>query len=118
MDQRTFETFVRRASDLLDRRSLMGGLSAALLATGVPLAAGAKKGKHKHKHNKGKSKGCKKRVKACREGVPIFCEGNEECIDTLAPCCKKACKSLDELERCCVDVGVCTSAADAAALLG
>jgi hypothetical protein len=113
MHHTTFHTIVRRAVGLQDRRSLLGGLSAALLAlVGLPLAAEAKK-KHKRK-----SKGCKKRVKACREGVPIFCEGNQECIDTLAPCCKKACKSLDEVARCCVDVDVCTSDVEAAAILG
>jgi hypothetical protein len=57
MGQSTFETFVRRASYLLNRRSLFGGMSAAFLAAGVPLTAKAK-GKHHHHHHNGKSKGC------------------------------------------------------------
>lgn len=117
MDRVTFDNVARRIAALLDRRSLFAGLSAtALTAIDLPMDVGAK-GKHHHHHHNKKTKGCKKRVKACHEGLPIFCEGDEECVDALAPCCKKACKSLDEVGRCCVDVGVCTSDADAAALL-
>jgi hypothetical protein len=99
MDQRTFETFVRRASDLLDRRSLLGGLSAALLSAGiVPLDTEAKKG------NKGKkkTKACKKRVKICHNEVLPQCQGNPDpdCEGIVRNCCKKACKSHDKADAC------------------
>jgi hypothetical protein len=46
MDHMMFEAFVRRAATLLDRRTLFGGLSAALLAVGgIPHDASARKGK-------------------------------------------------------------------------
>jgi hypothetical protein len=105
MDQNTFDTFVRRTADLLDRRSLFGGLSAALLAAnGVSLDAGAK-GKHHHHHhhnNNGKSKSCKKRIKECREEVLPQCEGNPDpdCDDIVNACCKKACKSVNKADAC------------------
>src|SRR5687767_11695604 len=44
MDQTTFDTYVRRAASLLDRRALVGGASAVLLSiAGLPLAAKAEK---------------------------------------------------------------------------
>lgn len=43
MNQNTFDTFARRTATLLDRRSLCGGVSAALVSiAGWPLAAKAK----------------------------------------------------------------------------
>ncbi len=52
MDHVTFDAFSRRTADLLDRRALVGGVSAALLTiAGLPLAAEAKK---KHMLKRGK----------------------------------------------------------------
>lgn len=96
MDQSTFDTFARRASNLLDRRSLVGGVSAAALAAvGLPANAGAKKHRHKRRRNK-KSDACKKRVKDCRGEAA--CE--PDCPDVVRNCCKKACKSVEAAREC------------------
>jgi hypothetical protein len=65
MNDVTFDAYVRRAAGLLDRRTLFGGLSTALLAAGsVPVAVEAKKkGKKKRKNRKS----CRKRAGFCRQ---------------------------------------------------
>jgi hypothetical protein len=109
MDRVTFDRFARRAVCLCDRRSLFGGLGATLLAiAGVPLAAGAKKGK-RNKGNKNKNKrtkACKKRVKDCRQEVLPGCEDTNDpagCEDVVNRCCKKACKSVNAARECLAD---------------
>jgi hypothetical protein len=102
MDQNFFDSFARRAADLLDRRSLFGGVSAALLAvSGFPLGAAAKR------HNKNKrTKACKKRVKKCRNEFLPDCESTDdpaECEDFVNNCCKKACDSFDKATDCLFD---------------
>jgi hypothetical protein len=103
MDQITFDRYARRAAGLLDRRSLFGSLSGALLSAGlVPFEGNAKK-----KGNK-KSKGCKKRMKLCRTDLrDDVCEGNDGCITELNRCCKKACQSLNKAVDCCENAGWC-----------
>ena len=106
MDQITFDAFSRRTADLLDRRALVGGASAALLAiTGIPLSTEAKKrhhGDHKHK----KTKTCKKRVQECRKSLLPGCDVSNNpagCEDVVNGCCKKACTSKDKALDCLAD---------------
>jgi hypothetical protein len=103
MNQSTFDSFARRTANLVDRRSLFGGLSAALLTAGfVPLNAEAKKGGK----GKKKSKACKKRVKKCRNEFLPDCESTDdpaECEDFVNNCCKKACDSFDKATDCLFD---------------
>ena len=108
MHQNSFDTFVRRASDLLNRRSIVGGLSGALLTLGgVPIATDARKGKHRKSKNK-KSKACKKRVKLCNSDLrDDVCEGNDECLREVGKCCKKACQSTQKAIDCCENTGFC-----------
>jgi hypothetical protein len=106
MNQRTFDTFVRRTANLFDRRSLLGGAGAALLAAGVvPRAAEAKKpGKNK----KNKRKHCQKSAKDCRRDLPDFCDGDQECIDALGPCCAHEARCNNGKAReCCRQKGFC-----------
>jgi hypothetical protein len=99
MDQSTFDTFARRTANVLNRRSLVGGLGAALLPIiGLPLAAEAKRPGQK------KRKKCKKRIKNCRQEVLPDCENVPElgpnCEEIVNRCCKKACKSVDKAFDC------------------
>jgi hypothetical protein len=106
MDRNIFETFVRRSADLLDRRSLFGGASAALLAvTGAPRATEAKKHNHKH-HKNTNTKACKQRIKECRKDFLPGCEQTidpPECEEIVNNCCKKACESKDKALECLAD---------------
>lgn len=107
MNHVTFDAYVRRAATLLDRRSLFGGLSAALLAADfVPLAVEAKK------HGKNNGKRCQKRGKRCRRALPKFCEGDQECVEALRPCCGHTAKcNSGEARDCCRKKGFCNSSA-------
>ncbi len=103
MDQITFDRYVRRIAGLLDRRSMLGGLSAALLtAAGMPLDVSAKKGKKKGKNRKS----CKKRAGKCRQEFLENCSDDDVddtpgCENAINNCCKKAAKckvkDLDKL---------------------
>lgn len=109
MHQNTFDTFARRAADLLDRRALFGGASATLLTiAGLPLAAEAKKGKRrKHKRQR-----AKKLAKRCRRNLPGFCAGNQQCIDELSPCCHFLAKGKrGKADACCRESQFCPGAA-------
>jgi hypothetical protein len=100
MNHTTFDDLVRRASDLMDRRSLIGGLSVALPAiVGLPLGTQAKK---KNRKGKRKTKSCKKRIKDCREEVLPQCgpDNPPNCDDVVNHCCKKACKSVEKADAC------------------
>ncbi len=109
MHHTTFDTFVRRAASLQvqvrDRRSFLGGLSAALLAaTGLPLATEAKKGKNKQKRDQ-------KLAKRCRRNLPGFCEGNQQCLDELNPCCRFLAKGKrGKADACCRESEFCPGA--------
>lgn len=88
MNHVAFDPYVRRAAGVLDWRSLIGGLSAALLALcDVPLHAEA----------------VKKRVRFCRADLFAVCEGNDGCIDDLLGYCKckKVHKSPQRASDCC-----------------
>lgn len=102
MDRVTFDDLTRHTAALRDRRSLVGGLSAAILAiTGIPRSTEAKK-HHKHK----KTKACKKRVKECRKSFLPGCDVSNDpagCEDVVNTCCKKACKSKDKALDCLAD---------------
>jgi hypothetical protein len=88
MDRVMFERFARRAAGLLDRRALFAGLSAAAIASaGLPVDAGAKKGKGKNNKNR-KSDACKKRVKFCHDEVDCEPGDPENCQDVVKRCCK------------------------------
>lgn len=107
MHQYTFDTFARRAAGLLDRRALFGGASAALLTiAGLPLAAETKKkGKKKRKRDK-------KLARRCRRNLPGFCEGNQQCIDELSPCCHFLAKGKrGKADACCRESEFCPGAA-------
>jgi hypothetical protein len=107
VDQNKFDSFVRRAASVLDRRSLVGGAGATLLTLGgVPLAAEAKKkGKKKRKRDK-------KLAKRCRQNLPGFCEGNQQCIDELSPCCHFLAKGKrGKADACCRESEFCPGAA-------
>jgi hypothetical protein len=103
MHHTTFDTLVHRAAGLQDRRSLLGGLGAALLPiAGLPLAAEAKKKRKRNNKNK-RSKACKKRVNECRRELLPGCEVEPEgCENFIKKCCEKACKSVDDARRCFV----------------
>lgn len=103
MHQNTFDTFARRAASLLDRRALFGGASATLLTiAGLPLAVEAKK-----KHKRGK-----KLAKRCRRNLPGFCEGNQQCIYELSPCCRFLAKGKrGKADACCRESEFCPGAA-------
>lgn len=106
MNQSTFDTVVRRASELFDRRSMVGGLSGALLALGT-VARGMDAKKGKRNKNK-KSKACKKRIKLCNSDLrDDVCEGNDECLREVGKCCKKACQSTQKAIDCCENTGFC-----------
>lgn len=106
MHHTTFDTFVRRAAGLhvRDRRSVLVGLSAALLATSrLPLGTQAKK---KNRKGKRKTKACKKRIKDCRQEVLPGCDQSIDppgCEKVVNNCCKKACKSVNEARDCLAD---------------
>jgi hypothetical protein len=104
MNHTTFDSFTRRAAGLMDRRSLFGGLSAALLGIGgVPIALEAKKnGNGKGNGKKKRTKACKKRIKDCRQEVLPQCgpEDPPNCDDVVNQCCKKACKSVEKADAC------------------
>jgi hypothetical protein len=108
MNQSNFDAFARRASDLLQRRSLLAGLGAALLTPGVlPFAADAK-GKHHHKKgNKHKKRNKNKKIcqnaKDCRQAFIPECSNFPEipnCENQIKRCCAKACKSLGGALTC------------------
>jgi hypothetical protein len=98
MNHVTFDVNVRRATGLLDRRSLFGGVSAALLAVGgVPLDLRAKKKRKK------KAKACRTRVKRCRQDGRSTCadpDAPENCEAIFKKCCKKVCQSVAKVDRC------------------
>jgi hypothetical protein len=102
MHATTFDTFVRRTAGLADRRSFLGGLSAALpVIVGLPLAAEAKK-KHKRKKRNKDKKTCGPE-KECRSFWLPQCADFPEiknCKDKVKNCCEKACKSTEEADEC------------------
>jgi hypothetical protein len=104
MNHVTFDDFVRRSATMRDRRSLFGGLSAALLTIGgTPNGLKAKKkGKGNGKGKKKRTKACKKRIKDCRQEVLPQCEPDDpaNCDDVVNQCCKKACKSIAKADAC------------------
>jgi hypothetical protein len=110
MHQTTFDTVARRAADLLDRRALFARASVPLvMIAGVPLAAEAK---NKHKPGKNKRKRDKKLAKRCRRNLPGFCEGNQQCIDELSPCCHFLAKGKrGKADACCRESEFCPGAA-------
>jgi hypothetical protein len=115
MHDTAFDMFVRRTANRRDRRSFLGGLSAALPAlVGLPLAAAGKnkhKHKHKHKHKKRKKKkkeiSCNKELE-CRQAVLPGCDLAPQipnCENRVKQCCDKACKSEDDAVDCIADIG-------------
>jgi hypothetical protein len=98
MDQSTFDTFARRAAHLLDRRSLLGGLSAALPAlVGLPVATEAKK-----KGKKKRNRNCKKEKK-CKNFFFSECDRFPEipnCKSKVRNCCEKICESENKANEC------------------
>jgi hypothetical protein len=104
MHHPTFDTFVRRAASLpvQDRRSFLGGLSAALPAiAGLPLAAEAKK--HKRKKRNRKKKDTCKDEKGCRQESLPACDldvAPPHCRNKVKDCCEKACESLNNALQC------------------
>ena len=107
MSHVAFDAFARRAADLLDRRSLIAGLSGTLLAAGLdPFAASAKK------KDKPQTK-CKNLAKLCRQDLlPDVCEPDEDaCRADINACCEKAAeckiKSSQGVIECCEAAGRC-----------
>jgi hypothetical protein len=109
----TFDDLTTRAAALLDRRSVLGGVSGTLLtvAIGSPVAM-AKKGK-KGKGKGKKQRACRKRAVLCRQEFLENCEdfdvdNTSGCIDAINRCCRRAgtckVKSLDAIFDQCFGV--------------
>lgn len=105
MHRHLSDPHVHASARALDRRSILIGLSGALLVAGLPtLPAAAKKGK----------KRCKRKAKFCRSDILEVCDrhsGNteRECRADVTRCCNKLkkCKPNQVAIDCCEKAGWC-----------
>lgn len=101
MNEPAFDAFVRRAANALDRRSLLGVLTGAMLTAAVdPLATDAKKKKKKknkkdEKKDDKKQAACLQQAADCRAGSEVYCKNKHCCDDGARALC------LAQRSNCC-----------------
>lgn len=83
MNGSAFDAFARHAAAAVSRRTSLLTLGGAALTAAIaaPVAANANEARKKVK------KKCKKQGKQCRSATIEVCEGNQNCVDSLVPCC-------------------------------
>jgi hypothetical protein len=107
MNEQIFDTFTRRATQAVSRRSSLAALSGAalaagLLATPITTAAKGNKGNKGKKAKQEANKRCTQQEGQCHDAVQVFCapvapastesvtaEGTPEfCRQQFSPCCE------------------------------
>ena len=107
MDERVFDSLVRRAAGTVCRRGLIGLFSGAVLSLKRPLAVDAGGGGKGHK-KKNKKKGCKHKADRdrCSGNFSNYCsiaydgEQFNACFAEYHHCCGFWCSDLDSVEPC------------------
>ena len=114
MNESTFDAFVRRTANALDRRSLLGALSGAVMMAAIdPLSTEARKGKKDKKAKRRKKRekreaACEQMELDCLAGSKVYCKekhGTGCCPD---PAAESQC--LSERLTCCFLYGACKEA--------
>jgi hypothetical protein len=106
------EDFARRAAETLDRRSVLGVLSAVVLATVAPFAADAKKGKSSKTKKKQKKKKRKQRRRKQRQNNEVCASGmtgcpRPECAQAAIECRIAVTGGCEQLFTSPVDIAAC-----------
>lgn len=93
MTEQTFDAMTQRVAGISRRQSLLtlGGAGLTTALAGRTLGVEAKSTKKK----------CKKQTKKCKKFIKNYCEGDQDCLNTLQPCCSP-CK-VDKGVKCVVN---------------
>ena len=88
MKSQAFADLTRQAAAAISRRGSLAALSGAALAAAAtrPDVSEAKKGGQSC--GKKQKKKCKNDAAACKNTLIGGCQGDQECIATLTPCCE------------------------------
>jgi hypothetical protein len=126
MKEHTFDAMTRRAAKQVSRRTSLAALSAAgLAALAAPLPADAKKKKNDNNCKKDKQQCnqdlaactaqaadcsaqaalCAAQVDQCTTFLTVVCEGNPDCLDSVACCSRLEDCDFNGFFACLVDAG-------------
>ena len=126
MKEHTFDAMTRRAANQVSRRTSLAALSAAgLAALAAPLPADAKKKKNDNDCKKDKQQCtqdlavctaqaadcsaqaalCAAQVDQCTTFLTVVCEGNSDCLDSVACCSRLEDCDFNGFFACLVDAG-------------